>query len=168
MTGPDLRPPSTDAPPTLAGGVPHGFRETRATRVVGRGGRRFREAGDAVLAWQVHRGSGFVPVDVPPVVAVGAESAWLVTFGPLRPRVDCRVFAVVDEPRRTGFGHVALRGHPQSGWESYVVTWHPDDRVTLDVRVVWRPAAWWLRLVGLASRVALALILRRNLRALDA
>ena len=70
-------------------------------------------------------------------------------------------------PRSTGFLHAALVGHPQRGWESYLVTHHPDDRVTLDIRVVWRPGAWWMRLAGPASGLALRLLLHRNLRALD-
>ena len=36
------------------------------------------------------------------------------------------------------------------------------------IRVVARPAAWWMALAGPAGRVALHLLLRRNLRALDA
>jgi uncharacterized protein (UPF0548 family) len=118
---------------------------------------------------------------------------WAVLFGPLRPRVACRVVRVLrDEvvdgelashdgaplppeaearaearPRSTGFLHAALLGHPQRGWESYLVTHHPDDRVTLDVRVVWRPGAWWMRAAGPLTGVALRLLLGRGLRALD-
>jgi uncharacterized protein (UPF0548 family) len=173
--------------PTLAGPVPPGFHETVVSRVVGDGPDVAERAGRAVLAWQVHRGSGFVPLQVPDRVEVGAVSLWAIPFGPIRPRVACRVVRVlVDEPgggpvderpdapagapgraRSTGFLHAALVGHPQRGWESYLVTRHPDDRVTLDIRVVWRPGAWWLRLAGPASAVALRLLLRRNLRALD-
>jgi uncharacterized protein (UPF0548 family) len=168
--------------PTLAGPVPRGFRETVVSRIVGHGPDVADRAGRAVLAWQVHRGSGFVPLRVPDRVEVGAVSLWAIPFGPVRPRVACRVVRVlVDEPveghtgaagdpgrtRSTGFLHAALVGHPQRGWESYLVTRHLDARVTLDIRVVWRPGAWWLRLAGPASGIALRLLLRRNLRALD-
>ncbi|TWX40068.1 DUF1990 family protein [Frigoribacterium sp. ACAM 257] len=178
--------------PTLSGPVPTGFHVTAVSRLVGRGPDDARIAGDAVLDWQVHRGSGFVPLQVPERVQVGAISTWAIPFGPLRPRVACKVVRVlegvpVDEPpdgpadtrgparhggppalpRSTGFLHAALVGHPQRGWESYLVTHHPDDRVTLDIRVVWRPGAWWMRLAGPASGIALRLLLRRNLRALD-
>ncbi|MET0842688.1 MAG: DUF1990 family protein [Mycetocola sp.] len=73
----------------------------------------------------------------------------------------------VDEPRRSGFGHGALVGHPQSGWESYTVSIDDTDVVRLHIRVVWRPAAWWMRASGQFGRLALHLILRRNLGALD-
>jgi uncharacterized protein (UPF0548 family) len=178
--------------PTLSGPVPTGFHETVVSRVVGHGAEDAQLAGDAVLGWQVHRGSGFVPLQVPDRVAVGAISVWAIPFGPLRPRVACRVVRVLEDellehepvadepaagapdagvpdalPRSTGFLHAALVGHPQRGWESYLVTRHPDDSVTLDIRVVWRPGAWWMRLAGPASGVALRLLLHRNLRALD-
>jgi uncharacterized protein (UPF0548 family) len=190
--------------PTLAGPVPEGFHVTAVSRLVGRGADDARIAGDAVLGWQVHRGSGFVPLQVPDRVRVGAVSCWAIPFGPLRPRVACKVVRVLDDepagatadepvaddadesadgpadprrqarpggppvlPRSTGFLHAALVGHPQRGWESYLATHHPDDRVTLDIRVVWRPGAWWMRLAGPASGLALRLLLHRNLRALD-
>jgi len=182
--------------PTLSGPVPQGFHVTVVSRQVGHGADDARTAGDAVLGWQVHRGSGFVPLQVPDRVEVGAVSSWAVPFGPLRPQVACRVVRVLDDepadahgeapgdvlgaargasprheprtlPRSTGFLHAALVGHPQRGWESYLVTRHPDDRVTLDIRVVWRPGAWWMRLAGPVSGLALRLLLHRNLRALD-
>ncbi|KQS22856.1 DUF1990 family protein [Frigoribacterium sp. Leaf186] len=156
-----------DGEPTLDGPPPAGFHVTTRSRVIGHGRAAFDAAGDAVLHWQVHRGSGFVPLDVPDRVTVGATSVWGVTFGPLHPPVACRVFAVVRSETEIAFGHAALVGHPQRGWESYRVRHHDDDRVTLDIRVVWHPAAWWMRAAGPASALALSLILRRNLRALD-
>ena len=156
-----------DGEPTLDGPPPPGFHVTARSRVIGHGRDAFDAAGDAVLRWHVHHGSGFVPLDVPERVTVGATSVWGVTLGPLHPAVACRVFTVVRTDTEIGFGHAALVGHPQRGWESYRVHRHDDDRVTLDIHVVWRPAAWWMRAAGPASGLALSLILRRNLRALD-
>lgn len=153
--------------PTLTRHAPPGFRLTTASRVIGHGDDDFRRAADAVLRFEVHRGSGFVPLDVPARVAPGVSSMWAVTLGPLRPAVACRVIDVVDSPAEIGFVHAALVGHPQRGFESYVVRRHPDGTVTLDIRVVWRPAAWWMRAAGPLGALALSLILRRNLRALD-
>lgn len=153
--------------PSLDGPVPEGYRVTTRVRAIGSGRRQFETAADAVLRWQVHAGSGFRAVDVPDRVEVGATSVWEVPFGPLHPRVACRVFAVVHESRRAGFGHGALEGHPQSGWESYVVSLDEDDVVHLRVRVVWRPAAWWMRAAGPFGRLALHVLLTRNLHALD-
>jgi len=160
-------PLSLDAPVGFDAPAPPGFRVTRRSRVIGHGGAVFRAAGDAVLRFGVHRGSGFVPLEVPDRVEPGVESRWAVTFGPLRPAVACRVIDVARTETSIGFVHAALRGHPQRGFESYVVVRHPDDSVTLDIRVVWRPAAWWMRAAGPFGALALSLILRRNLRALD-
>jgi len=156
-----------DGEPALDGPPPEGFHVTTRSRTIGHGPAAFEAAGEAVLRWRVHRGSGFVPLDVPDRVTVGATSVWGVTLGPLHPPVACRVFAVVRSPDEIGFGHAALVGHPQRGWETYRVRHHADGRVTLDIRVVWRPAARWMRAAGPLSGVALALILRRNLHALD-
>lgn len=97
----------------------------------------------------------------------GAVSVWEVPFGPLRPRVPCRVFEVVDEPDRAGFGHGALAGHPQHGWESFIATLRASGEVVLTIRVVWRPAARWMRLAGPSVAIALGILLRRNLGALS-
>ncbi len=155
------------AEPSIAGPAPAGYRLTERSRVIGSGERAFELARRAVYGWGIQRGSGFVPVLLPDRVAVGAVSRFRVPFGPLRPVVVCRVFAVVDEPRRAGFGHGALRGHPQSGWESFMLEWGADDRITMRIRVVARPSAWWMRLAGPAGALALHLLLGRNLRSLD-
>ena len=156
-----------DGRPTLTRHAPPGFRLTTASRVIGHGDDDFRRAADAVLRFEVHRGSVFLPEQVPERARVGEVNVWAIPVGPLRSRVACRVFAVVDDERTAGFGHAALVGHPQRGWESYLVHQHHDGRVTLDIRVVWRPAAWFMRAAGPAARLALGTVLHRNLRALD-
>ncbi|MET1053056.1 MAG: DUF1990 domain-containing protein [Mycetocola sp.] len=153
--------------PSLTGAVPVGYRVTTRSRDIGRGKEYFDTAREAVLHWGVHVGAGFRAVEVPDRVAVGVTSVWIVPFGPFRPRVACRVFTVVDEPHAAGFGHGALVGHPQSGWESYLVTIDHRGVVRLTIRVVWHPAARWMRALTPAVPFALHLILRRNLRALD-
>ncbi|MEF2976452.1 DUF1990 family protein [Subtercola sp. YIM 133946] len=146
--------------------VPPGFRLTERSRVIGHGEAFFGRAAAALLTWQVQRGSAFVFVDVPARVEVGSVSVFRIPFGPLRPRVICRVYELSDTPTRVGFSHVALAGHPQFGWESYHVERNAHGQVRLVIRVVWRPAAWWMRVAGPLTRVALALVLRRNLAAL--
>lgn len=153
--------------PSIDGPAPAGYRVTTRSRVIGTGRDHYESAATAVLRWRVHYGSGFRPVDVPERVTVGVRSIWAIPFGPVRPLVACRVFAVLDEPRRSGFGHGALVGHPQSGWESYTVSIEETDVVRLHIRVVWRPAVWWMRAAGPFGHLALHLILRRNLRSLD-
>ncbi len=153
--------------PALHREPPAGYRLTTRSRIIGYGRTDFERAAHAVLHWRVHYGSGFHPVAVPDEVSVGAVSQWRVTFGPLRPAVACRVFAVTNSAEVAGFGHGALTGHPQSGWESYLVTLDPDNEVRLTIRVVWRPATALMRLTGPAAPWVLNRVLTRNLRALE-
>jgi uncharacterized protein (UPF0548 family) len=153
--------------PTLFGRAPEGYRLTERSRVIGSGVNDFARAKHLIALWRIQTGSRFVPVQVPERVSVGVISQFRIPFGPLRPLVTCRVFSVVDEPRLAGFAHEAIRGHPQSGWESFLVDLAPDGEVTLSVRVVARPSAWWMRAAGPAAHLALEILLRRNLRSLD-
>ncbi|PRY65007.1 uncharacterized protein (UPF0548 family) [Glaciihabitans tibetensis] len=154
--------------PTLFGQAPAGYRLTERSRVIGSGDADFTRARDLIWLWRIQTGSRFLPVQMPERVIVGVVSQFRIPFGPLRPMVTCRVFSVVDEPRLAGFAHEAIRGHPQSGWESFLVELGADGDVTLRVRVVSRASAWWMRAAGPAAHVALLLLLRRNLRSLDA
>ena len=153
--------------PSIDGGAPDGYRLTVRNRVIGSGAATFRAAAHGVLHWQGHRGAGFTPVSVPDRVEVGAVSIWIVPFGPLHASVRCRVFEVANEPRRVGFGHGTLVGHPQQGWESFVVHHDANDDVRFEIRVVARPAATWMKLAGPFGTLALHRFLTRNLRALD-
>lgn len=147
--------------------VPPGYLLTVRSRVIGAGADAFAEAAEGVLGWGVQHGSGFEPLaPLPAEVTVGAVSVFRIPFGPLKPTVTCRVFAVVDDDHSAGFGHGALLGHAQRGWESYIVTHEADDSVRLTIRVVSRPAAWWMRAAGPFGILALHLLLSRNLRAL--
>ena len=164
---PDDAPFSFPEKPLLDGPAPTGYRLTVADRVIGHGIRDFEAAVTAVLTWKTHSGSGFIPVRVPAAVALGAVSVWRIPFGPIRPAVSCRVFEVVDEPSRGGFGHGSLVGHPQQGWESYVVHLERSGAVRLRIRVTAKPAARWMAAAGPLGQVALQILLRRNLRSLD-
>jgi uncharacterized protein (UPF0548 family) len=154
--------------PTLFGRAPEGYRLTERSRVIGSGDSDFERAKQLIWLWRVQTGSRFRPVQVPERVSVGVVSRFRIPFGPLRPMVTCRVFSVVDEPRLAGFAHEAIRGHPQSGWESFLVDKGPGGEVTLSVRVVARASAWWMRAAGPAAHLALLMLLRRNLHSLDA
>lgn len=152
--------------PSLFGRAPQGYRVTEHRRVIGAGADDFQRARDAIWHWGIQDGSRFVRVAVPDEVAVGAVSRFRIPFGPLRPLVTCRVFAKFDDANVAGFAHEAIRGHPQSGWESFLVDLGPEGEVTLRIRVVARPSAWWMRVAGPLGQLALELILRRNLRSL--
>ncbi|HEV7949968.1 MAG TPA: DUF1990 domain-containing protein [Glaciihabitans sp.] len=152
--------------PAIIGSAPQGYKVTERARVIGRGDAVFVRAKVAIWTWQIQAGSRFEPLTVPDRAIVGAVSRFRIRFGPLSPTVTCRVFAVIDQEERAGFAHEAIRGHPQSGWESFIVE-RDGDNVVLRIRVVARPAAWWMRAAGPAGDIALHLLLRRNLRSLD-
>jgi uncharacterized protein (UPF0548 family) len=154
-------------PRTLSGRAPEGYRITELSRVIGAGDVDFDRARHAIAHWRIQSGSRYVPITVPEQAEVGVVSQFRIPFGPLRPTVTCRVFAVIDEPDVAGFAHEAIRGHPQSGWESFLVERAGNGELTLRIRVVSRPSAWWMRLAGPAGRLALVLLLQRNLHSLD-
>lgn len=154
--------------PSLFGRAPDGYRVTERWRVIGQGAEDFARAKNAIVHWGIQDGSGLVRVAVPDAAVEGAITLFRIRFGPLRPLVTCRVFAVIDDTKLAGFAHEAIRGHPQSGWESFLVDQGPEGEVTLRIRVVARPSAWWMRVAGPLGQLALELILRRNLRSLDA
>ena len=139
---------------------------TVRSAVIGHGLETFDRAGESLLTWGLQRGSGFREVHVPARVTEGATTIWRIPFGPLHPRTICEVFAVADEPTRVGFGHVAMAGHPQQGWENFVVTLEPDESVVLTITVCAKPAVWWMSLSGPFAVLALHVLLSRNLRAL--
>jgi uncharacterized protein (UPF0548 family) len=153
--------------PSLFGPAPAGYRVTERWRVIGSGTEDFARARDAIWQWRIQHGSRYIPVSVSDHVTMGEVSAFRIPFGPLRPLVTCRVFAVFEDAHVAGFAHEAVRGHPQSGWESFLIDQGPEGEITLRIRVVSRPSAWWMRLAGPFAQLALELLLRRNLRSLD-
>jgi uncharacterized protein (UPF0548 family) len=153
--------------PSLFGRAPAGYRVTERWRIIGSGAEDFARARDAIWHWRIQYGSGFIAVAVPEKVVVGDVSKFRIPFGPLRPVVTCRVFAVFDDAHVAGFAHEAIRGHPQSGWESFLIDQGPEGEVTLRIRVVARPSAWWMKLAGPFAQLALEMLLHRNLRSLD-
>ena len=153
--------------PLLGGPPPAGYRLTERSRIIGNETGLFDRAAEAVLHWGVQLGSKFIPCEVPERVEIDAVSRFRIPFGPLRPFVICRVFAVVEEIDQVGFAHEAIRGHPQSGFESFIVERAADGAVSLNVRVVHRHAAWWMRMAGPGGTMALERVLHRNLRSLD-
>jgi uncharacterized protein (UPF0548 family) len=69
-----------------------------------------------------------------------------IPFGPFHMRAPARVVYVVDERTRKGFAYGTLRGHPESGEESFIVEQTNDGSVWLEISAFSRPANafWWL------------------------
>jgi len=158
--------------------TPQGYHRLEYRDRIGAGDEVFRRAGEALLGWRMHRAAG-VPMtatDTPPTIgtnSLGRLGAGMVVgrlrtlspLGTLGLPVPCRVVWTVDEPDRIGFAYGTLDGHPESGEESFVVTREPDG-IYFTVRAYSRPATWYTRLGGPATRKAQQLAARRYTGAL--
>lgn len=83
-------------------------------------------------------------------------------------RAPVRVVTFIDEPGRRGMAVGTREGHPLSGEESFVIEQTADGSVWLDLRLFWRPSAWywWAAYPGLVA--VQRMYVRRYLRALVA
>lgn len=145
-----------------AGRLPEGYHHLERQVGLGTGRDVFERAAAALMSWQVHRGAGLK------VTADGDARPGLRVVSRLAPGMTapCRVVYVIDEPGRRGFAYGTLRGHPESGEESFVVTIDKDDRVLFTVRAFTRPGSFLARAAGPAGRVAQRLVAERYLRAM--
>ena len=78
----------------------------------------------------------------------------------------CRVVYVIDEPARRGFAYGTLRGHPESGEESFVVSIDEEGQVLFTVRAFTRPGTLLARVSGPVGRIVQHLITERYVRAM--
>jgi uncharacterized protein (UPF0548 family) len=159
--------------------TPPGYHRLEHRARIGAGNEVFARAGEALLNWRMHRAAG-VPMtatDAPPRIGTntlgrlgaGILAGRLRTLSPLGRLglpVPCRVVWTVDEPDRIGFAYGTLEGHPESGEESFVVT-RESDGVYFTVRAYSRPATWYTRLAGPATRKAQTYAARRYANALQ-
>lgn len=140
--------------------TPAGYHRLEHRARLGEGDEVFRRAGEALLAWRMQPLAG-VPFTTDGPAAVGVNA--LGRLGPLP--IPCRVVWTVDEPDRIGFAYGTLQGHPESGEESFVVT-RKSDGIYFTVTAYSRPAAWYARLGGPATRLMQGLAARRYSSAL--
>ncbi|MFF9410127.1 DUF1990 family protein [Streptomyces anandii] len=131
------------------GHCPPGFHSLHVRTRIGEGEEVFRRACEAVLTWEMHRAVG-VGVDTPadraaPGVDVTVSLAAVV-------KAPCRVVWTVEEPRRAGWAYGTLPGHPETGEESFLVERTGDGTVWLTVTAFSRPAKWYARAGGPATR----------------
>lgn len=146
-------------------------RPRRFTRTahLGVGADLFERASRSLLNWDMHRGAGLVVVVDGPatpgrIVTLRSRSgpaAWL------RGSAPCQVTEIVDDDDARGFTYRSLPGHPERGWESFVVT---QDAATGNVRLTITAesehASWFARLGGPIARAEQDRITRRYLDAL--
>ena len=103
------------------------------------------ESGAPLLASRTDGEAVFGP-DGSPFIVPGDSVVLDIPFGPFRFLAPARVVYVIDEPSRKGFAYGTLRGHPESGEESFIVEQTDDGSVWLEISAFSRPANafWWL------------------------
>lgn len=104
--------------------------------------------------------------DGTPYIINGMTAQLGIPFGPFTITAPVRVVYVIDEANRIGFGYGTLKGHPESGEESFVVEKRDDDSVWLTIRAFFRPSTWYYRLARPILRRKQATFTKRYLRAL--
>jgi uncharacterized protein (UPF0548 family) len=137
---------------TRDGVLPEGYHYVRYRTYLGRG--VFARAGEAVLSFRMHRGTGARLVTAAQRAAPGVRLTIGVGVARFGAGVPCEVVWTADDERRKGFGYGTLPGHLASGEEAFVVTEEPDGRVWFSVTAFSVPARWPMRLGGPVARLA--------------
>jgi uncharacterized protein (UPF0548 family) len=147
-------------------GPPTGFTHFRKTRTLGPD-RGFTDAAHALMSWQVQARAGLRVAASSLDVVPGAVVVLRLGAGPLAVSAPCRVVYVVDENDRRGFAYGTLRGHPESGEESFVVERRPDGLVDFTICAFSRPATAMARMGGPITSWVQRRMTMRYLRTLD-
>jgi uncharacterized protein (UPF0548 family) len=143
-----------------AGSLPEGYHHLERRARLGAGREVFERAAAALMSWRMHRAAGLK------VTADGDARPGLHVVSRLAPGITapCRVIYVIDEPGSRGFAYGTLRGHPESGEESFMVTIDQEGQVLFTVRAFARPGTLLARAAGPAGRVAQRLVAERYVR----
>lgn len=104
--------------------------------------------------------------DGTPYIENGMTAQLRVPFGPFTVTAPVRVVYVIDEADQVGFAYGTLKGHPESGEESFIVDKRDDDSVWLTIRAFSRPSTWYFRLAWPILRLQQAKLTKRYLLAL--
>ncbi|WP_324789652.1 DUF1990 domain-containing protein [Streptomyces sp. H51] len=131
------------------GFCPPGFHHLRVRTRLGEGEEVFRRAAQAVLTWEMHRSMG-VGIDAAADRAAPGVHVTVTLAGVIK--APCRVAWTVEEPRRAGWAYGTLAGHPECGEEAFVVDRTGDGTVWLTVTAFSRPAKWYAKAGGPATR----------------
>jgi uncharacterized protein (UPF0548 family) len=131
------------------GFCPPGFHSLHVRTRLGEGEEVFRRASEAVFTWEMHRALG-VGIDASADRAARGVDVTITLAGVVT--APCRVVWTVEEPRRTGWAYGTLSGHPECGEEAFVVDRTGDGTVWLTMTAFSRPAKWYARAGGPATR----------------
>lgn len=128
---------------------PPGFHPMLERTRIGEGHEVFHRAAEAVLTWELHRAMGVgvrATADrAAPDVDVTITLAGLI-------KAPCRIVWTAEEPRRAGWAYGTLKGHPECGEEAFLVDRTGDGTVWLTVAAFSRPAKWYAKAGGPATR----------------
>ncbi|GGK50868.1 DUF1990 family protein [Streptomyces flaveus] len=148
--------PSTETPftyddvgATRENRTPPGYHPLHVRTRIGEGRNVFEASSRAVLTWELHRAVCVGITTEAPKAAPGVELT--VTLGGLI-KAPCRIVWTTEEPRRAGWAYGTLPGHPESGEEAFLVEMTGDGTVWLTVTAFSRPAKWYARAGGPATR----------------
>ncbi|MFK4147224.1 DUF1990 family protein [Streptomyces sp. NPDC004065] len=128
---------------------PPGFHRMQVRTRIGEGHQVFRRASQALLTWEMHRAMG-VGIEASAERAAPGVDVTVSLAGVIK--APCRVVWTVEEQRRAGWAYGTLPGHPETGEESFVVDRTGDGTVWLTVTAFSRPAKWYARAGGPATR----------------
>ncbi|WP_309060686.1 DUF1990 domain-containing protein [Streptomyces sp.] len=131
------------------GFCPPGFRPLHVRTRLGEGEEVLRRAAEAVMTWEMHRAMG-VGIDASADRAAPGVDVTVTLAGMIK--APCRVVWTMAEHRRTGWAYGTLSGHPECGEEAFVVDRTGDGTVWLTVSAFSRPARWYARAGGPATR----------------
>lgn len=142
--------------------LPEGYHHLERQVRLGTGREVFDRAAAALMSWQVHRAAGLkVMADDGPRPGLRVVSRLVLGI-----TAPCRVVYVIDELARRGFAYGTLRGHPESGEESFVVSIDKEGQVLFTVRAFTRPGTLLARVSGPVGRIVQHLVTERYVRAM--
>ncbi|RJO74870.1 DUF1990 domain-containing protein [Nocardia panacis] len=150
-----------------AGSLPPGYHHFSVHRRIGAGRALFDRAAADILAYRMQKGTGIFHTADTAVAAPGTHLTVRLGLGPLAIHAPCRIVYTLTDPNRHGFAYGTLPGHPESGEELFAVEYHPtDDSVHALITAFSRPATWYTRLGGPATRALQHLMARKYIATL--
>jgi len=144
-----------------------GYHHVDRHTLLGLGRPAFEQATDTLCHWDMHRRAGLTVIASSPsarpgsVVDLSLGWPWLARHAP------CLVVYTVEDPNRRGFAYGTLRGHPESGEESFLIEHTPNGEVWLSIRAFSRPAGLLPFLGGPLTRKIQKLVTERYIAALQ-
>ncbi|MET7767582.1 DUF1990 domain-containing protein [Nocardia sp. NPDC005366] len=137
-----------------AGSLPPGYHCFTLRRRIGSGRALFEQAGVAILAFVMQKGTGIFDESSTPTAEVGTVLTVRLGVGRLAITAPCKVVYLLEEADRRGFAYGTLTGHPEIGEELFAVEYDAtDDAVYGLITAFSRPGAWYTRIGGPVVRL---------------